>query len=105
MSEPAPFRDRIGVLRPLRVRDFRLMWTGLAVSMVGDGIYIIALALLVLDDLERSNSTLPLVQGAVLLPQVTLIIGAGVLADRMDRRRLMIAADVIRFVAIGAIGI
>ena len=81
------------------------MWTGLAVSMVGDGIYIIALALLVLDDLGRSNSTLALVQGAVLLPQVTLIIGAGVLADRMDRRRLMIAADVIRFVAIGAIGI
>ena len=34
MSEPAPFRDRIGVLKPLRVRDFRLMWTGLAVSMV-----------------------------------------------------------------------
>lgn len=105
MSQPASFRDRIGVLKPLRVRDFRLMWTGLAVSMVGDGIYIIALALLVLDDLGRSNSTLALVQGAVLLPQVTLIIGAGVLADRVDRRRLMIAADVIRFVAIGAIGV
>ena len=105
MSQPASLRDRIGVLRPLRVRDFRLMWTGLAVSMIGDGIYIIALALLVLDDLGRSNSTLALVQGAVLLPQVTLIIGAGVLADRVDRRRLMIAADVIRFVAIGAIGV
>src|SRR5918995_2643786 len=105
MSQPASLRDRIGVLRPLRVRDFRLMWTGLAVSMVGDGIYIIALALLVLDDLGRSNSTLALVQGAVLLPQVTLILGAGVLADRVDRRRLMITADAIRFLAIGAIGV
>jgi hypothetical protein len=104
-QQPAAFRDRIGVLKPLRVRDFRLMWTGLAISMVGDGIYIIALALLVLDDLERSNSTLALVQAAVLLPQVTLILGAGVLADRLDRRRLMIVADVIRFLAIGAIGV
>jgi hypothetical protein len=104
MSQPEALRDRIGVLKPLRVRDFRLMWTGLAVSMVGDGVYIIALALLVLDDLGRSSSTLALVQGAVLLPQVTLILWAGVLADRLDRRRLMIAADVIRFVAIGAIG-
>jgi MFS family permease len=104
MSQPASFRDRIGVLKPLRVRDFRLMWAGLAVSMVGDGAYIIALALLVLDDLGRSSSTLALVQGAVLLPQVTLILGAGVLADRLDRRRLMIAADVIRLVAIGTIG-
>jgi hypothetical protein len=104
-QQPAAFRDRIGVLKPLRVRDFRLMWTGLAVSMIGDGIYIIALALLVLDDLDRSNSTLALVQAAVLLPQVTFVLGAGVLADRLDRRRLMIAADAIRFVAIGTIGV
>src|SRR5918996_2325200 len=103
-QQPAAFRDRIGVLKPLRVRDFRLMWTGLAVSMIGDGIYIIALALLVLNDLGRSNSTLALVQAAVLLPQVTFVLGAGVLADRLDRRRLMITADAIRFVAIAAIG-
>jgi DHA3 family tetracycline resistance protein-like MFS transporter len=104
-AAPPPFRDRIGVLKPLRVRDFRLMWTGLAVSMVGDGVYIIALALLVLRDMDRSNSTLALVQGAVLLPQVTLILGAGVLADRLDRRHLMIAADAIRLVAIGTMGV
>jgi MFS family permease len=105
MAQPDGFRDRIGVLKPLRVRDFRLMWTGLAISMVGDGIYIIALALLVLDDLGRSNSTLAIVQASVLVPQVTLILGAGVLADRVDRRRLMIAADAIRFAAIAAIGV
>ena len=102
---PPSFRDRIGVLKPLRVRDFRLMWAGLAVSMVGDGIYIIALALLVLEDLDRSNSTLAIVQGAILVPQVTLILGAGVLADRLNRRRLMIAADAIRFMAVCAMGV
>jgi Transmembrane secretion effector len=38
-------------------------------------------------------------------PQVLLLLGSGVLADRMDRRHLMIAGDVIRGAAIGAIGI
>jgi hypothetical protein len=36
--------DRVGVLQPLRVRDFALLWTGMAVSFVGDGIYTIAIA-------------------------------------------------------------
>src|SRR3972149_169829 len=36
--------DRIGILRPLRIRDFRLLWTGMTVSMVGDGIYLVAVA-------------------------------------------------------------
>ncbi len=104
-ADPPAIVDRIGVLRPLRHRDFRLMWTGLAVSMVGDGMYLIAVALLVLQDLDRSNGVLALVQGSVLLPQVVLIMGAGVLADRVDRRQLLIVADVIRLVAIGVMAI
>src|SRR3712207_9308982 len=31
-------------LRPLRHRDFRLLWTGLAVSLVGSGLWLVALA-------------------------------------------------------------
>jgi len=31
--------DRVGILRPLRIRDFRLLWIGLTVSMIGDGVY------------------------------------------------------------------
>ena len=36
--------DRLGILRPLRIRDFALMWTGMTVSMIGDGVYLIAVA-------------------------------------------------------------
>jgi hypothetical protein len=32
------------VLRPLRERDFALLFTGIAVSMIGDGITLVALA-------------------------------------------------------------
>jgi hypothetical protein len=33
-----------GLLRPLRVRDFRLLWTGMTVSLIGDGMFLVALA-------------------------------------------------------------
>jgi hypothetical protein len=37
------------VLRALRHRDFRLLWIGQAVSLLGDGIYLVAIAWLVYD--------------------------------------------------------
>jgi hypothetical protein len=95
--------DRVGILRPLRVRDFALLWIGLTVSFVGDGVYIIAIAWQAYD-LSNSPSALAAVGVAWSLPQVLLLLGTGVLSDRLDRRHLMIAGDVIRGVAIGAIG-
>src|SRR5581483_11907274 len=35
---------RIGLLRPLRTRDFRLLWAGMSVSLVGDGMFLVATA-------------------------------------------------------------
>jgi MFS family permease len=97
------FVDRVGTLRPLRVRDFRLLWTGMTVSMIGDGIYIVAVALQVLS-IANSATALAGVGIAWTAPQVALMLTSGALSDRIDRRRLMIAGDLIRFVAIGAIG-
>lgn len=37
-----PSFDRVGVIRPLKIRDFRLMWRGMAVSLIGDGIYLMS---------------------------------------------------------------
>src|SRR5918999_590944 len=99
----AAFVDRIGILRPLRVRDFALLWSGLTVSFIGDGIYIIAIAWQTYD-LSNSPSALAAVGIAWSLPQVVLLLASGVLSDRLDRRHLMIAGDVIRGVAIGTIG-
>jgi hypothetical protein len=36
--------ERPRVLRPLRERDFALLFTGITVSLVGDGIYLVAIA-------------------------------------------------------------
>jgi MFS family permease len=96
--------DRIGILRPLRVRDFALLWTGLTVSFIGDGVYIIAIAWQTYD-LSNSPSALAAVGLAWSAPQVFLLLAAGVLSDRIDRRHLMIAGDVIRGLTIGTVGV
>jgi MFS family permease len=75
----------------------------MAVSMAGDGVYLVAIAWQVLN-LSRSPASLAAVGVAWSVPQTLLTLFSGVLADRFDRRRLMIAGDAIRFVAIGAIG-
>jgi hypothetical protein len=103
-ATPPPFRERIAVLRPLQVRDFAFLWTGMTVSMIGDGIYYVAIAWQVLD-IENRAGALALVGVAWSLPQVMLVLASGALSDRIERRHLMIAGDVIRFVAIGTIGV
>jgi DHA3 family tetracycline resistance protein-like MFS transporter len=90
------------VLGPLRRRDFGLLWAGLAVSMLGDGIYLVALAWQVYQ-LHNAPSALAAVGFAWMAPQVGLLLFGGVLADRHERRRVLIAADVIRAVALGAL--
>jgi DHA3 family tetracycline resistance protein-like MFS transporter len=97
-------RERIAILRPLAVRDFAFLWTGMTVSMIGDGIYLVAIAWQVLS-IENRPGALALVGIAWSLPQVVLVMASGALSDRLERRHLMIAGDAIRFVAIGTIGI
>jgi MFS family permease len=96
--------DRVGILRPLRVRDFAFLWIGLTISFIGDGVYIIAIAWQTYD-LSNSPSALAAVGIAWSLPQVILLLITGVLSDRVDRRLLMIAGDVIRGAAVLTIGI
>ncbi len=96
--------SRIGILAPFRIRDFRLLWTGMFVSMVGDGFYFVAIAWQVFD-LSDSPSALAYVGLAWSLPQVLLVFLSGALADRLDRRFLMIAGDLIRCAAIVTVGV
>jgi MFS family permease len=91
------------VLATLRHRDFRLLWTGQSVSLVGDGIYLVAIAWLVYD-ISNEPGALAIVGFAWTLPQVAGLLLAGVLSDSFERRRLLVIADLLRCVAIGAIG-
>jgi MFS family permease len=93
--------SRLRVLDALRHRDFRLLWTGQSVSLLGDMAFLTALAwrTFTLAGSSRLGVVL-LCNGAAML--ATLLIG-GVLADRYERRRMMIVSDVWRFCAVGAL--
>lgn len=90
-------------LVPLRRnRDFVLLQTGQLLSSIGTSSASIAYPLLVLA-VTHSATKAGVVAFARALPAALFLIPAGVAADRSDRRRLMIAADGVRVVAIGAV--
>jgi DHA3 family tetracycline resistance protein-like MFS transporter len=93
-----------GLLAPLRQRNFALLWTGMAVSMLGDGIYFVAIAWQVYE-MTDSPSSLSLVGLAWSSGMVAFLLVGGLASDRYDRRRVMIGADVVRLVAVLLMGV
>ena len=92
------------ILAPFKERNFALLWTGMAVSLVGDGILLVALAWKVYE-LSNRPSSMAVVGLAMTIPHVALLLLGGVVSDRFDRRRVMIASDAIRGTAIGILGV
>jgi DHA3 family tetracycline resistance protein-like MFS transporter len=92
------------IVEPLRIRDFALLCAAMTVSALGDGIYLVAIAWQVYE-LSNAPTALSVVGVAWTAPLVLFVLLGGVLSDRIDRRRLMIAADVVRAAAIGLLGV
>ncbi|MEV6930459.1 MFS transporter [Dactylosporangium sp. NPDC051485] len=84
-----------GLLVPLRSRDFRLLWTGMSTSLIGDGILLVALAWQVYA-LSGAPAAMSVVGFALSLPQVVTLLFGGVISDRFDRRKIMLGTDVVR---------
>jgi MFS family permease len=91
------------LLTPLRHRDFRLLWLGMTVSLLGDGIFLVALAWQAYE-LSKAPTALALVGVAMTVPHVVLLLVGGVASDRFDRRRVMMVADGVRAIALCAMG-
>lgn len=98
--------SRIGMLRPLKIRDFRLLWSAMTISLFGDGLYVVAIAWQTFElGLKNSATALGMVFTAWSLPMVLLLPLGGVVTDRFDRRKVLVMADVIRGVAITGMGV
>lgn len=83
------------MLQALWVRDFRLLWAGSLVSVLGSWLLILALpahVFLITGSLRDTG----LILAAQYLPPLVLGPVAGVLTDRWDRRRLMISTSLFR---------
>jgi MFS family permease len=91
---------RVGLLRPLRHHDFRLLWAGMSVSLVGDGVFLVATAWTAYS-LWNAPAALSIVGIAMSVPTIACLLFGGAVSDRHDRRRVMLLADTGRGLAIG----
>jgi MFS family permease len=98
-SSPRP-----SLLAPLGVRNFRLLWIGQSLSMVGDQFKFVALSWLVLSLTGRSGAL-----GSVLMlqaiPRSILMIFGGVASDRVRPRTVMLGSDLLRALVVATLGV
>ena len=97
-------RSRVRILAPLRGREFRLLWTGMTVSLLGDGIFFVAMPWQVYQ-LSDAATALSMVGIAMSVPNIVLLLVGGVVSDRFDRRKVMMAADLVRGIAVWVFGV
>ena len=89
----------------LRHRDFRLLWGGETVSELGSQVSLLAIPLLAVGTLHATTLEMGLLTAASTAAFLVVGLPAGVWVDRMRRRRVMIAADVGRVLALGSVPI
>ena len=101
LDRPGGF-GRGNLLSPLKHRDFRVLWLGMTVSLLGDGIFFIAVAWETYS-LWNAPGALSIVGIAMTVPTVVFLLIGGVVSDRYDRRLVMIWADTLRAAAVAVL--
>ena len=90
------------MLAPLKRRDFRILWTGMAVSLLGDGIFLVAVAWQAYA-ISDHPSALALIGVATSAPQVAFLLVGGAVSDRFSRRAVLFWADALRALAVAVL--
>jgi DHA3 family tetracycline resistance protein-like MFS transporter len=87
--------DRVRLFAPLAHRDYRLLVGGMSVSLLGDGLFLVALAWQVYA-LSNAPTALASVGIAMTIPTIVCLLLGGAVSDRYDRRLVMLCADAVR---------
>jgi len=95
---------RVGLLLPLRDPEFRKLWLAMCVSLLGDGAFLVAVAWQVYE-LSNAPTAMSVVGIAMTVPTIAFLLIGGVASDRFDRRKVMVAADLLRAVAGAALAV
>ena len=103
-SSPAAAPAGDGLFGPLRLRNFRNLWLGHGISLIGDQFKFVALSWLVLSLTGRSGAL-----GTVLMlqaiPRSIFMLAGGVVTDRFPPRSVMILSDLFRALVVGTIAV
>jgi predicted MFS family arabinose efflux permease len=102
-SEPGPRLESTRSWGALRHRDFRLFWAARAISVAGDRISLLALPTVAILVLGASSAQVGILNAIGTLAWPALALFAGVWADRIRRRRILVATDLGRAVLVGSI--
>jgi MFS family permease len=103
-TPPERIVRRGGTFESFRHRGYLLFWSGALVSNVGTWMQAAVIALIAFN-FRHSEADLGLVNFASQIPNLFLALPGGVLADRVDKRRLIIWAQVLLMVQAIALGV
>ena len=103
LDRPGGF-SRVRLLAPFAYRDFRLLAGGMSISLLGDGLFLVALAWQVYS-LSNTPSAMAMVGIAMTIPTVTCLLIGGAVSDRYDRRLVMLIADGVRGLLLAALAV
>src|SRR5688572_13911128 len=92
------------LLLPLRHRDFRLLWTGQTVSSFGDNVQSVAMPFQLLA-LGATPLQLGIAVALDTLSSIGFLLVGGAIADRVPRRTLIIASDVVGGCVVAAVAL
>lgn len=103
LDRPGGF-SRINLLAPLKHRDFRFLWAGMTISLLGDGVFLVAMAWQAYE-LWNAPAALSILGIGMTIPTIAFLLPAGIISDRFDRRLVMLWADVGRALVIGTLAV
>ncbi|MFD0165919.1 MFS transporter [Streptomyces decoyicus] len=83
-----------------RNRNFMLLWCGQGAGTLGPRVALVVLPVLALDTLHAGTFQVSLLTSLGWLPYLLFSLPAGVVADRLDQRKIMIFCDVARLLLI-----
>lgn len=89
---------------PLKVHNFRLLWIGEGISVLGDNFYLIALPWLVLQ-LTGSALALGTVLALASIPRALFMLIGGALVDRFSPRAVMFVSNLVRMILVGVLAV
>jgi MFS family permease len=90
------------MLAAFKNRDYVYLWSGQAISQLGDAFHLVALPWLVLA-VTGDPLQLGLVMAAAAIPRALIMLFGGAIADRFSPRKIMLASDVLRFAITSAL--
>src|SRR5215210_6783566 len=84
---------RVSTFRSLHIRNFRLFFYGQLISQIGNWLTLIAQSLLVLHITDNNGVAVGVVTACQFFPVLVLGAWAGLVADRSDKRRLLLVVQ------------